>query len=258
MLQDERLDRIIDYLNSHDRIDIETICEMNNVSRDTARRDIIKLEQIRKAIRIRGGAKRPLLHNEIYNYDQRRGMAQEAKNKIGKLAATLIGDGDQLILDASTTVQSLTKHLTGRNLTVVTNSIDVAVELSIKEDIKINLLGGTLSNKHRAIYGSRTISNLQDYRVNKCFIGTCGISAEGLSTSIEEEGLLVREMIKRSDKVIVLVDSSKFNKTFFQKVCDLNGIDTVITDKDLPENLQGILEKFDIEVIVSDSNATNN
>ncbi|HWO95178.1 MAG TPA: DeoR/GlpR family DNA-binding transcription regulator [Bacillus sp. (in: firmicutes)] len=250
MLQDERLDAIVQYLNEHDRIDIETICKINNVSKDTARRDLIKLEEKRKIIRIRGGAKRVLLSNEVYNYGERMNMALEAKSKIGKFAASLINNGDRLILDASTTVQFLAKYLTSRNHTVVTNSINIASVLSQREDIKINVLGGTLSHRHQAIYGSRAIRDVQDYKVNKCIISTCGISAEGLSTSIEEEGLLANEMIKRSDQVIVLADSTKFNKTFFQKMCDLNAVDIVITDKELPKNMQEILNKHMVEVMV--------
>ncbi|MBM7588122.1 DeoR/GlpR family transcriptional regulator of sugar metabolism [Bacillus pakistanensis] len=250
MLQDERLEAIVQYLNEHERIDIETICDLNHVSKDTARRDLIKLEEGRKVIRIRGGAKRPLLSNEVYNYDQRMNMASKAKSKIGKFAATLINDGDHLILDASTTVQHLAKHLTSRNHNIVTHSINIANVLCQREDIAINLLGGTLSHKHQAIYGSRAIRNVQDFMVNKCVIGTCGISSEGLSTSIEEEGLLIHEIIKRSEKVIVLADSTKFNKTFFQKACDLEAIDIVVTDKEVPKNVDEVLSHHGIEVIV--------
>lgn len=127
--------------------------------------------------------------------------------------------------------------------------MDVANELLGKENIRINLLGGTVSKNHRAIYGSRAIKDIQDYKVNKCFIGTCGISETGLSTSIEEEGLLNREMVRSSDTVIVLVDSTKFNKTFFQKVCGLEDIDIVITEKEVPENMLETLEKHNIQVI---------
>ncbi|WHX93766.1 hypothetical protein [Peribacillus simplex] len=87
-------------------------------------------------------------------------------------------------------------------------------------------------------------------KVNKCIIGTCGISSEGLSTSLEEEGLLVHEMIKRSDQVIVIAGSTKFNKTFFQKVCDLDSVDIVVTDKEVPKNMQETLKKHVVEVIV--------
>ncbi|MCM3217887.1 DeoR/GlpR family DNA-binding transcription regulator [Niallia taxi] len=249
MLQDERLEAIVQYLQANERIDIETICELNHVSKDTARRDLILLEEAKRVIRIRGGAKRTQLHNEVYNFDERAEMAFAAKNEIGKLAASLIREGDHLILDASTTVLALTKYLSSQNHNIVTNSMDVANELLGKENIRINLLGGTVSKNHRAIYGSRAIKDIQDYKVNKCFIGTCGISEAGLSTSIEEEGLLNREMVRSSDTVIVLVDSTKFNKTFFQKVCGLEDIDIVITEKEVPENMLEILEKHNIQVI---------
>ncbi|MED3965421.1 DeoR/GlpR family DNA-binding transcription regulator [Niallia taxi] len=249
MLQDERLEAIFQYLQVNERIDIETICELNHVSKDTARRDLILLEEAKRVIRIRGGAKRAQLHNEVYNFDERAEMALAAKNEIGKLAASLIREGDHLILDASTTVLTLTKYLSSQNHHIVTNSMDVANELLGKENIRINLLGGTVSKNHRAIYGSRAIKDIQDYKVNKCFIGTCGISETGLSTSIEEEGLLNREMVRSSDTVIVLVDSTKFNKTFFQKVCGLEDIDIVITEKEVPENMLEILERHNIQVI---------
>lgn len=251
MLQDERLEAIVQYLHVNERVDIETICEMNHVSKDTARRDLILLEEAKKVIRIRGGAKRAQLSNEVYNFDERAEMALKAKNEIGKLAATLIRDGDHLILDASTTVLALTKYLTSQNHNIVTNSMDVANELLVRENIRINLLGGTLSKNHRAIYGSRAMKDIQDYKVNKCFIGTCGISETGLSTSIEEEGLLNREMVKCADTVIVLVDSTKFNKTFFQKVCGLEDIDIVITEKEIPKNMLELLEKHNIQVIAA-------
>ncbi|TRZ36008.1 DeoR/GlpR transcriptional regulator [Niallia circulans] len=249
MLQDERLEAIVQYLQVNERVDIDTICELNHVSKDTARRDLILLEETKRVIRIRGGAKRAHLHNEVYNFDERAEMALAAKNEIGKLAASLIREGDHLILDASTTVLALTKYLSSQNHHIVTNSMDVANELLGKENIRINLLGGTVSKNHRAIYGSRAIKDIQDYKVNKCFIGTCGISETGLSTSIEEEGLLNREMVRSSDTVIVLVDSTKFNKTFFQKVCGLEDIDIVITEKEVPENILEILEKHNIQVI---------
>ncbi|WP_026676686.1 DeoR/GlpR family DNA-binding transcription regulator [Fictibacillus gelatini] len=250
MYQDERMTAILKYLSNHDRIDIETICEMNNVSRDTARRDLVKLEELGKIVRTRGGAKLPSFTYEVHNYEQRLKKASHIKSQIGKFAATLIRDGDHIILDASTTVQFVAENLASRNNTVVTNSIDIASILSQKEDTTIHLLGGSLNNKHRSIYGSRTIEQVSDYKVNKLFLGACGISAEGLSVPVEEEGYLMREMIKRSDKVIVLTDSTKFNKTFFQKVCDLDAIDIVVTDEKIDQNMKEIVENYSIELMI--------
>lgn len=249
MLQDERLEAILLYLKDHERITIETVCEINNVSKDTARRYLIKLEELGKVVRIRGGAKKLSYSNELYDYSQRLHMSSTVKDRIGEYAATLIKDGESLILDASTTVQCAAKYLKTNNHTVITNSINVVNELVRKDRIKINILGGTLDPQHQAIYGSRAIKDIQQYKVDKCIIGTCGISEEGISTSIEEEGLLLREMIMRSQQTILLADSTKFNKLFFQKVCGLELIDTLITNEKLPSNLRKELSRHSVEVI---------
>ncbi|MDM5200291.1 DeoR/GlpR family DNA-binding transcription regulator [Fictibacillus enclensis] len=250
MYQDERMEAILHYLKEHERVDMETICNMNNVSRDTARRDLVKLEEEGKIVRLRGGAKSPTLFHDVSNYDERLQKASEEKKRIGKYAAGLILDGDHLLLDASTTVQFLAENIQTKDNVVVTNSIDIAGILSKKEDIFIHLLGGLLNNSHRSIYGSRTIQHLTDFKVNKLFLGACGISSDGLTIPFEEEGFLLKEMISRSDQVILLADSSKFNRTYFQKVCGWNKIDILVTDQEMEPKLKKQLEQFEIEIIV--------
>lgn len=250
MYQDERMDAILTYLKQYERVDMETICEMNQVSRDTARRDLVKLEEEGKIVRTRGGAKSPTFYHEVFNYDQRLQKDSDAKKQIGSYAAGLIQDGDHLLLDVSTTVQFLAENMVSRNNVVVTNSIDIAGILSRKEDVSIHLLGGLLNNKHRSIYGPRTMQHLGDIKVNKLFLGACGISSEGLTIPIEEEGFLLKEMIRSSDQVIVLADSSKFNRTYFQKVCSLEEIDILVTDQEMDAKLRKLLEQNNVETIV--------
>ncbi|MDN4072419.1 DeoR/GlpR family DNA-binding transcription regulator [Fictibacillus terranigra] len=250
MYQDERMEAIVNYIKQHDRVDMETICRMNKVSRDTARRDLIKLEEEGKIVRTRGGAKFPILYHEVFNYDQRLKKDSEAKKQIGKFAAGLIQDGDHLLMDVSTTVQYLAENInTDRNV-VVTNSIDIAGILSRKGNVSIHMLGGVLNNEHRSIYGARTIQHLSDMRVNKLFLGACGISSNGLTIPFEEEGFLLKEMIKRSDQVIVLADSTKFNRSYFQKVCGLEDIDILVTDQEIDRRLTALFEQSDVETII--------
>ncbi len=250
MYQDERMEAIVNYIKQHDRVDVETICKMNNVSRDTARRDLVKLEEEGKIVRTRGGAKFPTFYHEVFNYDQRLKKDSDAKKRIGSFAAGLIQDGDHLLLDVSTTVQFLAENLKTERNVVVTNSIDIAGILSRKEKVSIHLLGGLLNNEHRSIYGARTIQHLSDFRVNKLFLGACGISSNGLTIPFEEEGFLLKEMIKRSDQVIVLADSTKFNRSYFQKVCGLEDIDILVTDQEMDSHLNTILEQYEVETII--------
>lgn len=94
----------------------------------------------------------PTVHQKIQSYSGRLKTVSEEKNKIGRLAASLIHDGDRVILDASTTVQACAKHLNAVDCTVITNSINLADVLSDKEGIEIYLLGGKLEKEHRFLY----------------------------------------------------------------------------------------------------------
>ncbi|EIT85602.1 DeoR family transcriptional regulator [Fictibacillus macauensis ZFHKF-1] len=250
MYQDERMEAIVAYLKQHERIDMDAICNMYHVSKDTARRDLVKLEEEGKVIRTRGGAKLSTFFHEVYNYEERLQKGSDAKRKIGSYAASLIKDGDYVLLDASTTVQCLAESMHTKQNVAVTNSIDIASILSKKDDVDVHLLGGRLNNKHRSIYGARTIAQLADLKVNKLFLGACGISSSGLTLPFEEEGFLLKEMISRSNQVIVLADVSKFDKEYFYKVCGLDEFDIVITDQEIPESLAGQLQDHGVETII--------
>lgn len=97
MYQEERLISIIDYLKEHKRISVEQICSLFGVSRDTARRDLVKLQEQGAIIRTRGGAILPTVHDEVKDYSGRLGMVSEEKSMIGKAAASLIREGDRMI-----------------------------------------------------------------------------------------------------------------------------------------------------------------
>ncbi|GIM45280.1 HTH-type transcriptional repressor GlcR [Collibacillus ludicampi] len=251
MYQEERLISILQHLKDHKRISIQEICDLFSVSRDTARRDIIKLEEQGRIIRTRGGAILPTLKKEIFAYKERLGREPVEKRDIARVAASLIKDGDYIIMDASTTVQFVAEYLSTKNNVVVTNSIDIADLLSRKEDIKIRLLGGELNPRHRFLYGASTISKLSEYQVDKLFLGACGITSDGLTYPDEEEGYVKREMIRRADQVIVLADHTKFGKRLFHKISGFENIDIIITDQEPDGDIAAILREHNVEVIIT-------
>ncbi|MBE1441357.1 DeoR/GlpR family DNA-binding transcription regulator [Paenibacillus sp. OAS669] len=253
MYQEERLIGILNHLEHHQRINIETICELFDVSRDTARRDIIRLEEQGRILRTRGGAILPTLSSHVANYSERlRDEATtESKKAIGRMAATLIHNGDYLLLDASTTVQYAAESLHTQGHVVVTNSIDIADILNRKEHIDVHLLGGKLHPEHRLIYGARAMEMLSDYHVHKLLLGTCAITHDGLSNPYEEEGFLVREMMRRADQVILLADHTKFGKRQFNRISGLEPIDIIITDEEPSEEMKEALHRHEIDIIVA-------
>ena len=252
MYQEERLVAILEFLEKNNRISVEQICSLFDISRDTARRDLVKLEEEKKILRTRGGAILPSIHNEIQNYSNRLKIVSEEKKAIGKKAASLIAPGDRVILDASTTVQSCAEQIDNVACTIITNSINQAEVLSGNSNINIQLLGGTLEKEHRFLYGSSVVEKLSEYIVDKVFIGVVGISERGLTIAQEEDGVVKRKMMQQAKQVIVLADNTKLGNTDFFRFADLQSIDLLITDKTPSQEFRDLLNKNNVELLTTD------
>ncbi|MGP4059618.1 DeoR/GlpR family DNA-binding transcription regulator [Halobacillus sp. H74] len=252
MYQEERLIGVIQFLKENRRISIDQMCEMFNISRDTARRDLVKLEERKAIVRTRGGAILPTSHNAIKDYTNRLKTVSFEKQQIGSKAASLIQTGDKIILDTSTTVQACANRMRPMDITIITNSIHQAEILSNVEDVSIQLLGGYLQKEHQFLYGSSVIERLKSYHVDKAFIGVVGISEQGLSIGHEEDGMVKRNMMQQADQVIVLADHTKLGITEFFSFASLNDVDIIITDLLPNEDFQKQLEKFNVELIVTE------
>ncbi|CAM2871757.1 DeoR/GlpR family DNA-binding transcription regulator [Paenibacillus sediminis] len=255
MYQEERIQAILEYLKEHQRVSIQDICRLFEVSRDTARRDLLKMDELGVIIRTHGGAVLPTQTKEVKEYKDRLTKESGEKQEIGRFAATLVKNGDFIAMDASTTVQYAAENISAQDIVVVTNSIDNADTLSKKEKVTIHLLGGILDPKHRFLYGSATLSKLADYHVDKLFLGACGITSSGLSFPHEEDGAVKREMIRRAGQVIVLADHTKFEHQMFYKIADLEEVDLLITDKRPSDKMMNELSDHGVQLfIVSEEN----
>jgi DeoR/GlpR family transcriptional regulator of sugar metabolism len=134
---------------------------------------------------------------------------------------------------------------------VVTSSIEIAALLARKEHTTIHMLGGLLDNKHHSVYGAKAIEMIKNYYVDKLFIGTCGITEEGLSAPNEEDSFLVKEMMQYADQVIVLADHSKFGKRLFHRVVGFESIDILVTDHDLRPEMKEKLLACGVEIVLA-------
>lgn len=251
MFQEERLDRIIRHLQDNRRVTVEELCALLDISKDTARRDLIRLEEQRRIVRTRGGAMLPSFSKEIDHYEKRLHTDRNVKREIAHAAAMLVRPGDYLMLDSSTTVQFAAESVSYHGNVAVTNSIDIAGLLASREGVTLHLLGGVLHKEQRYVYGPRVAATLAEYRFDKLLLGACGITADGLSNPYEEEGLLIREMIRSSDQVIVLADASKFGKRLFCQVAGLDSVDVLVTNEEPPADIMEQLVKYGVEVIIT-------
>ncbi|WP_070119523.1 DeoR/GlpR family DNA-binding transcription regulator [Bacillus marinisedimentorum] len=252
MYQEERMASILDYLKEHKRISVDHICRMFNVSRDTARRDLVKLEERGDLNRTRGGAVLPDIEGRLKTYQDRLMDVSEEKRAIGKLAASLIKNGENIILDTSTTVQACAESLTALDITVVTNSINQVEILSQKDRVEMYLLGGRLNKHHRFLYGTSAVEKLAEYHADKAFIGVGGIMDTGLAIQYEEDGMIKKKMIDQADQVILLTDHSKFGKPYFYQFASLQDIDVLVTDRLPDEPFLRILKQAGVTILTTE------
>lgn len=253
MNQEERLIRILNYLETHKTMNIKQMCESFDISRDTARRDIVELTKEEMVVRTHGGVALQSFHKKIDDYRYRSNTESETKKLIGKKAASMITDNEMIYLDVSTTVNFIAQFLKAKQVTIVTNSIDSAYVLAQSEDTTIHVLGGILNKTTRHVTGFSSIEKLKDYHFNKVFIGAAGITEDGIYYGSEEDIYFKRELIQRADQVFLLIDHTKHNHRQNYRALAFESIDTIITNQPMSNNLYGFLEEQGVEVLVTDT-----
>jgi DeoR family transcriptional regulator of aga operon len=179
-------------------------------------------------------------------------IRREEKNNIGKTAASLIVPGDAIIIASGTTVLALAKHIQPRGpLMIITSALNVALELNRYHEIEVVQLGGVIRNNSSSVAGPYAEKILEDFSCSKLFLGVDGIDVEfGLTTTSIAEAHLNQQMMAAAQKTIVLADSSKFGKRGFGRICRLEEVDQIITDKGISEHMVKLLEDMGIEVVI--------
>ena len=254
MLADERRTLILKKLNENRYVQVSDLAEELDVTTVTIRRDLDEMEEDGLCIRKRGGAIRvnPGVSMEMpYNIKQHEMV--EAKERIAHQALELIDDGDTIILDAGSTTYALALLLNTKvQIKVVTNDLKIAVKLA--ENPKINLIctGGTVRTSVYSLQGSMTESFIKDIKVDKTFLGADAVHMDGVISNVNiEEVAIKKAMIKAADQTILLADSSKFIKSGFYRVCDLNDIDILISDKEISKKSLDLIESYDIKRFIT-------
>ncbi|MED4128085.1 DeoR/GlpR family DNA-binding transcription regulator [Shouchella miscanthi] len=258
MYQEERLVKIVSELKKRGKLSNQDVCQLLDVSRDTARRDIIRLVEEGNAVRTHGGIASTFLMSELEKYkesgfNERKERASREKRMIAKKAASLLKDKDLCFFDVSTTIASLSTLVT-KKIAVYTHSLDNAEILAKKEFVDFHLLGGRFNQENRFFYDLFTIkSQLEDVYFDYAFIGAAGLTEDGVYFVDKEDARIKKEAIKRAKRVYVLTDYEKFNKTSYYKSAGLADIDVVITNEFPPENLRECFLSNHIQVELTDS-----
>ncbi|WP_338199688.1 DeoR/GlpR family DNA-binding transcription regulator [Lactobacillus rizhaonensis] len=248
--QKQRLDIILLNLQKNNSLTLQEILDLTGSSRDTARRDIIKLVNNNMAVRNYGGLSLPNSYNKLSVFLDRMDEEKTEKQKIAESASKLVQSGDFLYLDVSTTVSFLPQYLKQiKSLFTITNSIDIADKLLKQTACKVRLLGGNLDREKRCVTGTKALSDLTDYHFNKAFLSAVGITQQGIFYAYDEDIEFKKQIRKRTDQLILLLDHKKINATHNFHVFNLKDIDVLITTASLPKKLEESLNINHVKII---------
>lgn len=249
MLVAERQQKIIELVNHKESIRVTELSEVFSVTEETIRRDLETLEKDGKLQRSHGGAVRINGEAPETHYSEREIINMNEKKEIATEAVKLVQLGDQIILDASSTAWYMAKILPDIPLTVLTNSIKVAVELSSKKQITVISTGGVLSPRSLSYVGPLAENSLEPYHVNKAFISCKGLHLkQGMSESNEAQARVKKKMVEISEQVIAMIDHSKFGVQALTHVAALNQIDQTITDEQVNPEYMNRLRELSVNV----------
>ena len=229
MLAIERKNEILQKLRAEQRVLVSELAAHYQVTEETIRRDLDKLEKEGYATKTYGGA---ILGNSTktdLSHAIRSKTNVEFKNQIADLVCQMVDDGDHLMIDDSSTALFCAKKLRDKkNLTIITHSVELVVEL---ETWSILLTGGRLKAESLALVGSQCEKYLGNYHVDKVFVSCKGLDREaGVTDSNELNAQAKQAMLRAGRQKILVVDSSKIDKVSFVNITPVSGIEAVVTN----------------------------
>lgn len=251
MLAIERRNAILEKLQAERRVVVSELSILYDVSEETIRRDLEKLENEGYVIKSYGGA----VLNENANLDLpfniRKNKNVIGKQKIADLISQTIYDGDYIFLDASSTAVAIAKTIKGKKgLTIITNSLEIAIELLDVPDCKVISTGGEIVSTAFGLVGHVTDKTIRSYYVDKAVVSSKGLDIDkGFTDSDERHANNKRSMLESARVKILAVDSSKFDRVSFAKIGDLRDITMIVTDTKPEDKWLKKFAEFNVECI---------
>lgn len=240
---DERREQIIELLRQQDEITVEDLSRRMGVSEVTIRKDLQGLEEQGVLTRVRGGAVFSGRGRLELRFAARQQLALEAKRRIARRAVRYVKPGGSIFLDASTTVFQMTSFLRDqRDLTVVTNGLHPALELSFAPHVTTLVIGGVLRQRSSSLVDALSPELLRRLHVDVAFLSGRGFTPEaGLTESDIRETQLKRELALSARQVVVLLDHTKFGQVYLNSILLPKEIGRLVTDDGLaPEHAAAV------------------
>jgi DeoR family transcriptional regulator, aga operon transcriptional repressor len=252
LMSEERRLQILQLVRELGRVRVEELSQRFNTSAVTIRSDLNVLHRRGLLRRSRGGA----MHSEVAGFEpsliERLQAHAAEKRRIGTAAAAMVKDGETIILDSGTTTQEIARNLKGRQgLQVITNGVNVAMELLGVQGIQLVIVGGILRADSVSVVGGFAENMLQHLAADRLFLGAAACDPDfGPSTPNLEESLVNQAMVKIAREVILVLDSTKFTKRSMSRITSLSSIHKVITDKNVSPEIEERIRAAGCELIL--------
>jgi len=242
MLVETRRRRLLELVSRQGFATLDELVRALRVSESTIRRDLEALDVAGSVKRTHGGAVYSGELRSMPPFDERTQTAAAEKRAIGEAAASLVQDGDTVLLDGGTTTYEVARALLGRQVQVVTNSLPIAQLLASSQQTDLILIGGYVYPRTGVALGPLAIATMKDIRVRTAILGAGGIVADGIYNSnlllVETE----RQMMACGQEVMIVADHTKFGRLALARLCGLEEVGRIVTDPGLPPEAREFLE----------------
>jgi DeoR/GlpR family transcriptional regulator of sugar metabolism len=252
----ERRSQIAQMVLEKGSVNVADLVRQFRITETSIRRDLTILESNGRLKRVHGGAVPVPGNLRTDSYAEKMQMHINAKERIGKAAASLINPGDIVLFDSGTTTLQVVRQIppamrASSVITLVTNSHPIAQEVLNWPAPNLTILGGLYLPDYQATVGPQTISQLRDLTADKVFLGTDGLTLNlGVTTANILMAQVDQLMAERSRQIILVTDSSKFGRAGFVPVQPVRAFHTIITDIDAPEEMIASIQREGVEVIL--------
>lgn len=251
MLAIERRNAILSKLNLNGKVIVSELSQEFNVTEETIRRDLEKLDKEGLVKKSYGGAVLVTNFSVDLPHSVRKNANVESKQKIAEKISGMFHDGDCIMLDASSTALMVLNYIKNlKNITLITNSVEALIELSDKEDWNVFSTGGKLKKGSLSLVGPSAEKTIRSYHVDYAVCSSKGVDiSRGITDSNEKDSEMKQAIFDSAETKILVVDSSKFDNVALIKVCDVTDVDVIATDVEPNANWQEYLKIKNVDLV---------
>jgi DeoR/GlpR family transcriptional regulator of sugar metabolism len=248
-----RQEKIAAQVEAAGRVKVSDLSEQLGVSEMTVRRDLEDLEDSGVLLRLHGGAVSNISRSYEPGFEVRHNLNTDAKMRIGKLAASLIRDRETIVFDAGSTTLHVVENIpSDLHIRAMALSLRIAAVLSDLPNVTVMTPGGTVRRGERSFIGGAAVAGLEKLTFDSLFLTVGGISSESGVTEYEvDDAEIKKEALLSTKRVIVVADGSKLGATAFVRICEIENIDVLVTDREAPEAEVEALRKLGVEVLLA-------